>query len=342
MKNKKVAILGASGLVGQRLFQKLEGHPYFGIEMAIGHSTVGKKIEQIWTIDAEVPEEYRNMRIEELNIEKILKRDVDTVFSALSGDKEFIKSVETELAENGLHVFSNTSVMRMEPAIPLVIPEVNHEELDKIIEQKWHEESGGCIVKKPNCTTIGATLFEKPVNDLYGIKEINAVTMQAKSGAGSNAYPGGVMEGNIWPFIEGEEEKVINETRKILNLNETTKISARCYRVDVRDGHTENIQIKTKEEADIEELKEYLKRFNPLKKYKLPSSPKQLIYMFEENDRPRPIPDVNNGGGMSLSVGSLRKGEVYNIESTILSHNTIRGAAGGSILTAELAYTVIL
>ncbi len=341
MKNKKVAILGISGFVGQRFAQKLAEHPYFDMEMATGHSSVGKKLENIWTIDAEIPEEYRIMRIEELDVKEIAER-ADIVFSALSGEKEFIKKTETELAENGLHVFSNTSVMRLEKSIPLVIPEVNYKELERVKSQKWYEESGGFIIKMPNCSTKGLALFAKPITDLYNIEEINAVTLQAKSGAGSSAYPGSVMDGNVWPIIPEEEEKIKTETKRIFNFDENVKISARCYRVDVRDGHTENIQIKTNKEVDIEELKDYLRKFNPLKKYNLPTSPEQLIYVFEDSSRPRPVPDVNNGGGMSLSVGSLRKGEVYNIESTILSHNTIRGAAGGSVLTAELAYKVIL
>ncbi len=338
MHRMKVAILGASGLVGQRFLQKLDRHPYFEVELITGNESIGKSVQDVWALDCELPERYGDVRFEKLDLDRILKSDIKTIFSSIPTDtpelKEYCKSVEVELAMAGKQVFSNASPMRMDSNIPLIIPEVNEKDLSVVKTQPWNE-SGGALIKNPNCSTVGLALLLALIKQKYGLKEVNVVTMQAVSGAGLKAYPGSSMSRNLSQYIKDEEAKIKSESRKILNSK--FDLSAKCFRVDVRDGHTEYVQIKTVEKP-AGELKNALRNFDPLKEYGLPSSPKKLVYLFEDPGRPRPVQDVNNGGGMSLNIGGIRKGNSYDIECTILTHNTIRGAAGASILNAELFY----
>lgn len=335
---KKVGILGG-GFVGQRFVQMLYEHPYFNLEIITGNSTAGKKLKDIWGLDDfVVPEELEDMEIERGGLDdiKYIAERIDLAFSALPSG-EVPKELEISLAEQGVKVFSNSSAMRMKSDIPLVIPEVNGSDLELVRGQAWYENNGGCIIKNPNCSATGLLLPLKPIDDLCGLEEVNVTTYQALSGAGKGAYPGGVMVSNVIPFIRQEEEKIEIESKKMMH-NPDVIYSVSCSRVPVIDGHTEHIQVRVKNQKDVEELKQYIQSFNPLKEYGLYSSPKDVLYIFEEEDRPQPRLDRMRGNGMTVSVGRLRTDNIFNYKFFSLSHNTIRGAAGGSVLNAELFY----
>lgn len=332
----KVAILGATGMVGQRFVQFLSEHPWFKISaLSASERRVGKFYgeEVRWLLSSQIPDEVRDLEMLPMKPEKI---DADIVFSALPSD--IAKQVEAEFAKAGFIVASNASAFRMEEDIPLVIPEVNADHLSLIDVQKKNREWDGFIVTNPNCTTIILTLSLKPLMEL-GLKSVKMASMQALSGAG---YPGVAsldIVDNIIPFIKNEEEKVERETLKILGklenrkvLPANIKISASCHRVPVVDGHTEAVFAEFRNEVEIEDVKN---AFESLKPLDLPSSPQRVIVVREEEDRPQPKLDRDEGNGMSIVIGRIRK-DFDGIKYIVLGHNTIRGAAGASILNAEL------
>jgi aspartate-semialdehyde dehydrogenase len=265
-----------------------------------------------------------------------------TIFAAL--DSAIAAEMEPRFAEAGCAVVSNSSALRMQEDVPLVIPEVNGGHIRLIDIQPWRKKSGGYVVTNPNCSAIGLVLALAPLEQRFGLETVMAVTMQAISGAG---YPGVAsldILGNVIPFIKNEEEKMEEETRKLLgHLNGKRVIpgafamSAQCNRVAVEDGHTESVSLRLKKKATREEIiaawNDY--RAEP-QELKLPSAPERPVVYLEAADRPQPRLDVDTGAGMTSVVGRLRPCGVLDWKFTVLSHNTIRGAAGAAVLNAEL------
>ena len=338
----KVGILGATGMVGQRFIQLLEEHPWFEIGALMASSrSAGKMYKEVakWYLKEGIPKGISEMIVEEIDKKVIEKFDLDLVFSAIPSD--IAREIEGSFALE-IPVFSNTATYRMDDDVPLIIPEVNPEHLSLIKKQKEKRGWDGFIVTNPNCTTIGLVIPLKPIVDKFGIEWVNVATMQALSGAGYDGVPSMAILDNVIPFIRNEEEKVEVETAKILgSVNKTADfdIFASCNRVNVRDGHTESVFVKTEEDFDVEDLKERFRKFRgEPQELKLPTAPDEPIVVMEKEDRPQPIFDRDLGNGMSVSVGRIRRKKSQLLKFTCLSHNTIRGAAGASVLNAELAY----
>jgi aspartate-semialdehyde dehydrogenase len=263
------------------------------------------------------------------------------IFAAL--DTDIALDLEPKFAAAGCAVVSNSSAFRMYPNVPLVIPEVNADHLHLIEEQSWRHESGGYIVTNPNCSAIGLVMALKPIQERFGIEQIFVTTMQAVSGAG---YPGVAsmdILGNVVPYIKNEEEKMEAETLKLLGSLQgdaivplAARMSAHCNRVPVEDGHTESVSIKLTRPATREEMLAAWAEFHPLAGQHLPTAPAQPIEWVAADDRPQPRLDKNRGNGMAATVGRLRPCGLLDWKFTVLSHNTIRGAAGAAIVNAEL------
>jgi len=337
MMNKiKVGILGATGAVGQRFVQLLDNHPYFEVtSLAASDKSSGVLYGDLMNkkgfLYGKIPEYSKNIKVEEC----IPNIDCRLVFSAL--DSNVAGQIETDFVDAGYIVSTNSKNHRMDDDVPLLIPEVNPDHLSLI------KNKSGYIVANPNCSTIGMVLALAPLHKKYGLTKINVVTMQALSGAG---YPGvssmDIID-NVVPYISGEEEKMQTEPIKILGDLKNGRINyaeidinAQCNRVHVSDGHLESISFGLKNKISIEEIKQTLSEFNPLKDMNLPSSPEQPIIIRDE--RPQPKKNRMEGNGMSCVVGGIREDNVLGYNLVVLSHNTIRGAAGGAILNAELLY----
>lgn len=332
----KVYVLGATGLVGQRYVQLLASHPWFEIVgLAASEKSAGKKLSEVgWILEEPPPPGVAEMRIEKIDVDKMPK--VDFVFSALPS--EVAAKVEPELAARGFTVLSNSSNMRMDPDVPLVIPEVNPDDLSLVERQREARGWRGAVVKKPNCTTTILNLPLKPVLDEWGIERVHVVTMQALSGAGYSGVPSVAITDNLIPFIKGEEEKVVAETRKI--LKQDFEIYATTTRVPVLDGHTEVVYVDTKRDFDVSAVAEVLERFRGLpQELRLPTAPPRPIEVRTHVDRPQPRLDRWAGRGMAVVVGRVRRLAPRKLAFVVLGHNTVRGAAGNSILTAELMVT---
>jgi aspartate-semialdehyde dehydrogenase len=341
MKTKyPIGILGATGAVGQRYIQLLEEHPWFEVSwLAASDRSSGKPYAEAskWRLDTPLPERIARMVVspaEPAGAPRI-------IFAAL--DAAIAREMEPKFAEAGCAVVSNSSAYRMAPNVPLVIPEINANHLQLIEKQPSRRNSGGYMVTNPNCSTIGLVLALKPVAERFGVEQILVTTMQAVSGAG---YPGVAsmdILGNVIPYIGSEEEKMESETLKLLGTLEgnavrplEARISAHCNRVAVEDGHTESVSIKLKTPATREQILGVWEQFRPLADQQLPTAPHQPVEWVPEPDRPQPRLDRNRGKGMSVTVGRLRPCGVLDWKFTVLSHNTIRGAAGATILNAEL------
>ena len=333
----KVAILGATGMVGQKFIQLLENHPWFKITaLAASEKRIGKLYgdEVNWIVSPEIPKNVVDMEMVALNPKNV---DADIAFSALPSN--VAKNIEAEFAKAGFVVASNASAFRMEEDVPLVIPEVNPDHLELIEIQKANRRWDGFIVTNPNCTTIVLVVSLKPLMDL-GLKSVRVASMQALSGAGFPGVPSLAITDNIIPFIKGEEDKVENEPLKLLGkfdgqrvLPAQIKVSASCHRVPVIDGHTEAVWTEFNKKIEVGEVRN---AFETLKPLDLPSSPEKVIVVRDENDRPQPRLDRDEGNGMSVVVGRIRKDDNNSIKYIVLGHNTVRGAAGASILNAEL------
>lgn len=345
-----VGVLGATGMVGQRFIQLLAEHPLFNLTtLTASQRSAGKTYDDAatWYLDSMIPESVRNIRVVETDPKAV--KDVDIVFSALPAN--IAAKVEPKFAAAGMIVASNASAMRMEPDVPLVIPEVNPEHLDLIEIQQKRRGWDGFIVTNPNCTTIALTLTLKPLYDTFDISRVYLSTMQAVSGAGYNGVPSMAIVDNLVPFIGEEEEKIESETLHLLGDLEddlvkpaSFGVSASCHRVGVVDGHTEAVFIEMSEEFDIDDVKDALRSFQGLpQKLGLPSAPNPPLVVHEEENRPQPRMDRNNGNGMAVSVGRVRKDDVFplNLKYVLVGHNTIRGAAGASLLNAELINEII-
>jgi aspartate-semialdehyde dehydrogenase len=341
MKNKyPIGILGATGMVGQRFIQLLERHPWFEVAwLAASDRSSGKKYVEAakWRLDTALPERIANMTIapaEPAGAPKI-------IFAAL--DAAIARDLEPRFADAGCAVVSNSSAYRMAPSVPLVIPEINAEHLGLIEEQASRRAAGGYMVTNPNCSTIGLVMALKPLEQRFGITQIIVTTMQAVSGAGYPGVPSMDILGNVVPYIGSEEEKMEEETLKLLGRLEGhsviplhAMVSASCNRVAVEDGHTESVSIKLGKPATHEEILAAWAEFRPLAGQGLPTAPDQPIEWAPQDDRPQPRLDRNRGNGMAVTVGRLRPCGVLDWKFTVLSHNTIRGAAGAAILNAEL------
>ncbi len=336
----KVALLGGTGAVGQRFVSMLSGHPWFDLTVITGKTSVGRRYGDLkWILEGEVPEEFRDLVIAENSIESL--RGVDLVFSALPSREA--REFERELMKRGIPLVSNASALRMDPLVPLVIPEVNPDHLSLIERQV--ELGIGPAATDPNCTTTVMTLPLKPLHEAYTLKRLNVASYQALSGAGYPGVPSYDAIDNVIPFIPGEEEKVQNESRKILGAIERGEIrmadfevQATCVRVPVLDGHTVAIHAEFEEEVDPEEAANLLEGFrSEPQELELPTAPEQPIHVRTEPDRPQPRYDRNEEGGMSVVVGRIRRGSNRrSLLLTVVGHNTIRGAAGQAILLAEL------
>lgn len=341
MKNKlPIGILGATGMVGQRYIQLLEDHPWFEIAwLAASDRSSGKPYGEAakWRLETPLPERIAKMVVSPADPAGAPK----VIFASI--DAAIARDLEPKFAAAGCAVLSNSSAFRMTPNVPLVIPEVNAEHLPLIEEQPWRKESGGYLVTNPNCSTIGLVIALKPLAERFGIEQLFVTTMQAISGAG---YPGVAsmdIVGNVVPFIGGEEEKMEAETLKLLGQlhgGEVAPLAARmtahCNRVPVIDGHTECVSIKFSKKVTEEEILAAWAEFNPLKGRDLPMAPAQPIEWAPQPDRPQPRLDRNRGKGMGVTVGRLRPCNLLDWKFVLLSHNTVRGAAGATILNAEL------
>ena len=344
MKKYPIGILGATGMVGQRYIQLLENHPWFEVTwLAASDRSSGKPYGEAakWRLDTPMPERIAKMIVSPADPEGAPK----TIFASV--DAAFARELEPRFAAAGCAVLSNSSAFRMTPNVPLVIPEINAEHLHLIEEQPSRSASGGYMVTNPNCSTIGLVMALKPLAERFGIEQIFVSTMQAVSGAGYPGVPSMDILGNVVPYIGSEEEKMEAETLKLLGqLTGHTvtplaaRISASCNRVAVEDGHTECVSIKlgTKLGRPVtrEELLSAWAEFTPLAGQGLPTAPEQPIQWTPQDDRPQPRLDRNRGNGMAVTVGRLRPCGLLDWKFTVLSHNTIRGAAGAAILNAEL------
>lgn len=333
-----VAILGATGSVGQKFVQLLVNHPWFEIaELCASDKSAGKKYKDAvdWFLPSPLSEKIGEILVQKC--EPVLKSKI--VFSGL--DSNVAGEVETEFAKAGYKVISNSKNHRMDEDVPLLIPEVNPDHLELIKTQKYGE---GCIVTNPNCSVIGLVIALKPLLDNFGLESVNVVTMQAISGAGHPRVVNLDIEDNIIPFIGGEESKVEIEPLKILgtlNDNKFTfnnfKINAQCNRVNVSDGHTECVQVSLKKKASADEIIKVWKEFKSMpQQLILPLAPVQPIYYNDDQTFPQPKHQRDADKGMAVSIGRLRKDKIFDYSFVILSHNTVRGAAGGAILCAEL------
>jgi aspartate-semialdehyde dehydrogenase len=341
MKKIPVGILGATGVVGQRFIQMLEHHPWFEVAwLAASDRSEGKVYAEAarWRLKTQIPAAVAKMQVSPATPEGAPK----VIFAAL--DSGIAAELEPRFADAGCAVVSNSSALRMQEDVPLVIPEVNAGHIKLIDIQGWRKKSGGYVVTNPNCSAIGLVLALAPIHQRFGLETVMAVTMQAISGAG---YPGVAsldILGNVIPFIKNEEEKMEEETKKLLGQVNGSKVipggfamSAQCNRVAVEDGHTESISIRLKKKAKPEEIIESWKAYRAEpQELKLPSAPERPVVYLEANDRPQPRFDIDMGAGMTTVVGRLRPCSVLDWKFTVLSHNTIRGAAGAALLNAEL------
>ena len=341
MKNKyPIGILGATGMVGQRFIQLLERHPWFEVAwVAASDRSSGKTYGDAakWRLDTPLPERIAKMTVAAADPAGAPK----IIFAAL--DAGIARELEPKFAQAGCAVVSNSSAYRMTANVPLVIPEINAEHLHLIEEQPSRKESGGYMVTNPNCSTIGLVMALKPLQERFGIEQIFVTTMQAVSGAGYPGVPSMDILGNVVPYIGSEEEKMEEETLKLLGKLEghavtplAARISASCNRVAVEDGHTESVSVKLTKKASREEILAAWAEFRPLAGQGLPTAPDQPVQWAPQNDRPQPRLDRNRGNGMAVTAGRLRTCGLLDWKFTVLSHNTIRGAAGATILNAEL------
>jgi aspartate-semialdehyde dehydrogenase len=337
---RKVGILGATGMVGQRFIQLLENHPWFEISwLAASDRSSGRPYGEAarWKLDTPLPDRIARMTVSPAVPEGAPR----IIFAAL--DADIARQMEPAFAAAGCAVVSNSSAFRMHPDVPLVIPEVNADHLPLIEEQSWRKQSGGYIVTNPNCCAIGLVLALKPIQERFGIEALFVSTMQAVSGAG---YPGVAsldILGNVVPYIKNEEEKLQEETLKLLGSWNgravdplDAKLSAHCNRVPVEDGHMECVSIQLRTNPSREELLAAWREFMPLAGQGLPSAPDQPVEFVTAEDRPQPRLDRMRGNGMASTVGRLRPCTLLDWKFTVLSHNTIRGAAGAAILNAEI------
>lgn len=346
----KAGILGGTGMVGQRFITLLENHPWFEVTaIAASPGSAGLTYEEAvgnrWKMDTPVPEAVKNIIVKNVSEVEQTAAEVDVVFSAVLMSKEEIKAIEEAYARTETPVISNNSAHRWTPDVPMVVPEINPHHMDIIpYQRKRLGTSRGFVAVKPNCSiqSYAPVLTAWMEYEPY---EVVVSTYQAISGAGKTFADWPEMEGNIIPYIGGEEEKSEKEPLRIwgeikngvIEPAAGPLITSQCIRVPVLNGHTASAFVKFRQQPEKEELIRKLETYIGLpQKLRLPSAPEQFIRYMEEDDRPQVALDVDFGHGMGVSVGRLRKDSIYDWKFVGLSHNTLRGAAGGAVLCAEL------
>ncbi len=350
MKKYKVAVIGATGMVGQRFLTLLENHPYFEVSaLAASSSSAGKNYKDAirkWHLQTPMPDKFAEMKVFDAaaDIGKIAQ-SADFCFCAVNMKKDEIKALEEAYAKAECPVVSNNSAHRDTPDVPMIIPEINAEHLDVIASQRKRlGTKRGFIAVKSNCSLQSYVPLLYPLKK-YGIKSVAVTTYQAISGAGKTFETMPEIIDNIIPYIGGEEEKSQNEPKKIFGKVEDgkivpcngLKITAQCLRVPVSDGHTAACFVSFDKKPSKEEILKAWKEFSgEPQKLRLPSAPEQFIHYFTEDDRPQARLDRNLENGMAVSAGRLRADEIFDYKFIGLSHNTLRGAAGGAVLLAEL------
>lgn len=339
-----VAVLGATGAVGQTFVRLLANHPWFRLaEVAASERSAGRVYgETVKWIEGRLPDEAASLEILPCDPSRVTS---PVVFSAL--DASAAGTVEPAFAQAGRFVFSNAKNFRMEPDVPLVIPEINAAHLDVIEEQRRVRGWSGAIVTNANCAAIAAALPLAPLQQAFGLSEVFVFTMQAVSGAG---YPGVAsldILGNVIPYIGEEDAKIERELPKMLGrvdqgriVPATFGVSAQANRVPVEHGHTVCLAVRLASRASAEDCQRVLREWtgDPCTRG-LPSAPERVLVVTDEPDRPQPRRDVNTGNGMTVIVGRVRPDPLLDVRLVALSHNTVRGAAGASLLNAELLAT---
>lgn len=344
MKNYSIGILGATGAVGQKFIRLLQGHPWFTIK-ALGASerSAGKPYRKAahWIEAIELPDEVAGMMVQECEADHF--SGVDFVFSGL--DSSVATEIERNFARAGIPVISNAKNYRMDDTVPLLVPEVNPDHTDLIKHQKFTADGSGWIVTNPNCVSVPLAMSLKPLQDTFGVESVVVTSMQSVSGAGYPGVPSLDILSNVVPYIGGEEDKVQTESAKLLGeINDNSiqfagmKIQATAVRVPTIEGHLLSVSAALETKPDsIEEVREaFISWKNPIEELDLPFSPDQPIKLYRENRFPQPRLHADREGGMQTAVGRLRKGTVMDIGYVTMAHNTVRGAAGGAILNAEL------
>ncbi len=340
----RVGVLGATGAVGQRFVQMLQGHPWFELSvLCASQRNAGKRYADAcnWLLRGDMPPDLQDIILEEM----APGIDCQVVFSALPSGPA--RTIEAELAAAGYIVCSNASAYRYEPDVPLLIPEVNPEHLGLIDVQRNRRDWRGFITTNPNCSTTHLVSALHPLHEAFGVEKVFAVTMQAVSGAGYSGVTSMDIIDNVVPFIGSEEEKMERrEPQKLLGRFDGQAVqmadfvvSAHCNRVPVRNGHLAAISVKFARRPSLEDVRRAWGEYDPLpQRMGLPSAPQQAILYREETDRPQPRMDRLAGSvpGMATVVGRLREDPLLHVKFLALGHNTIRGAAGGSLLNAEL------
>ncbi len=338
----QVGIVGATGTVGQRFIQLLENHPWFEVTwLSASDRSAGKKYADAttWRLATPLPARVAALTVNSASPTKDTPR---LIFAAL--DSTAAREIEPAFADAGCAVVSNSSAFRMAQDVPLVIPEVNGDHVPLLKSQKWYQKNGGFMVTNPNCSAIGLVMALAPLHRRFGVEKVFVTTMQAVSGAGYPGVPSLDILGNVIPYIASEEEKMEAESRKLLGTLSGNSVkdaeivlSAHCNRVAVEDGHTESVSIKLTKPATSAEILDTWREFRCLpQKLKLPSAPEEPVIYDPAPDRPQPRLDRDRGRGMSAVVGRLRPCNIFDWRFTVLSHNTIRGAAGAAILNGEL------
>ena len=345
MKSYQIGILGATGAVGQKFIRLLQGHPWFEIK-ALGASerSAGKPYKQAahWIESVELPENVAKLEVSECDPAHF--DGIDFVFSGL--DSSVATDIECRFAEAGIPVISNAKNYRMDESVPLLVPEVNPDHIELIRNQTFSGDGSGWIVTNPNCVCVPLAMSLRPFYDAFGIESVVVTSMQAVSGAG---YPGVSsldILGNVVPFIGGEEDKIHTEPLKLLGtLNSSNKVAmadfdvqATAVRVPTLEGHLLSIAVKFENApGSIEKVRDAVLSWkNPIEELDLPFAPKQPIKLYTEDRYPQPRLHAERENGMQLGIGRLRKANIFDISFMALAHNTVRGAAGGAILNAEL------
>ena len=335
----RVGILGATGAVGQKFVELLDAHPWFEITaLAASERSAGKPYREAanWIGASSIPEAVAEREV----VEAVPGLDCDFVFSGL--DAAVAGEIEQSFASAGYPVISNAKNHRLHDDVPLLIPEVNPDHTALIGRQQWPD--GGFIVTNPNCSTVGLVCALRPLVDAFGVELVQVTTLQALSGAG---YPGvSSLDAlaNVVPYIGGEEDKLVTEPRKLLGTLRGGRVeplgltvSAQCTRVPVLDGHLECVSVKLARSASIDAVRAAFTDWrSPIADLDLPTAPDRVVQVFDEPHFPQPRRHAWLGGGMTVSVGRIRPCEVLDVKFVALSHNTVRGAAGGAILNAEL------
>lgn len=344
MPSFQIGILGATGAVGQKFIRLLQGHPWFTVK-ALGASdrSAGKAYRQAahWIEAVELPADVAGMEV--LQCEPDAFKGVDFVFSGL--DSSVATEIERDFAKAGIPVISNAKNYRMGETVPLLIPEINPEHIALIKEQSFTEDNSGWIVTNPNCVSVPLAMSLKPLQDAFGVESVVVTSMQSVSGAGYPGVPSLDILTNVVPYIGGEEDKVETESAKLLGKLDNQKvhfadmkIQATAVRVPTIEGHLLSVSVGLKEKTEsIEEVREAFTNWkSPIADYNLPSAPAKPIKLYNEPRFPQPRLHADREGGMQTALGRLRKGNVLDLGYVTMAHNTVRGAAGGAILNAEL------